>query len=110
MPIPVIEGLSDTEVETSSSEDDHKRRREVIEAEDGHSTPIHGRRKRRDWIWRPVEDDMLTSHDLVSVGRNTKGPPIQMQVDVVDMQSDMMNEEGDVAARHCSTPEKIHAS
>lgn len=27
-------------------------------------TPIHGRRKRhREWIWRPLEDDILVSQD-----------------------------------------------
>ena len=86
VPTPVIEA-SDTEVETSSSEDDHKRRREVIEAEDGHSTPMLGRHKRRDWIWRPVEDDVLTSYDLVKLGTNTDTTPVQIQLDAVGVHS-----------------------
>lgn len=106
MPTPVIEELSDSEVETSSSEDDHKRRREVIEAEDGHSTPVHGRRKRRDWIWRPVEDDVLTSHDLVLVGNDTETPAAQVQADAVDVQRELENEKGHVATRQPSTPEQ----
>lgn len=105
MPTPVIEGLSDSEVETSSTEDDHKRRREVIEAEDGHSTPIHGRRKRRDWVWRPVEDDALTSHDLVSVGNDAGAPPVQVQVDVINVQPGSGTGKDDVAVRQSSTRE-----
>ena len=94
MPTPVIEGLSDTEVETSSSlEDDHERRRKVIEAEDGHSTPIHGRRKRRDWIWRPVDDDLLESHDVVCLENKLETPQLQMQFDVANVQIDSVNEE-----------------
>ena len=91
MPTPVVEGLSDTEVETSSTEDDHKRGRKVIEAEDGHSVSVHGRRKKRDWVWRPMEDDVLTSHNLVSVGPDTENQPIQVQVDEVNLQSNSGN-------------------
>ncbi|KAL9065965.1 MAG: hypothetical protein Q9161_007880 [Pseudevernia consocians] len=91
MPTPVVEGLSDTEVETSSTEDDHKRGRKVIEAEDGHSVSVHGRRKKRDWVWRPMEDDVLTSHNLVSVGPDTETQPIQVQVDEVNLQSNSGN-------------------
>lgn len=107
MPTPVIEGLSDTEVETSSSEDDHKRRRKFIEAEDGHPTPIHGRRKRRDWVWRPVDDDIPKSHDVVSLGNKSETPPVQMQLDVANVQPNSVDEEDaeDVASRQSSTPE-----
>ena len=94
MPTPVTEGLSDTEVETCSTEDDHKRRREVIEAEDGHSTPVHRRRKKRDWVWRPVEDDVLISHDLVSV-----------RSDVVNTQPDLSNGKDEVTEMRSSIPE-----
>lgn len=110
MPTPVIEALSDTEVETSSTEDDHKRRREIIEAEDGHSTPVHGRRKRRDWVWRPVEDDVLTSHELVSVRNDTETPPVLVQVDVVNVQPNLGNEKDEVAIRQSSTPEQDFTS
>ena len=106
MPTPVVEGLSDTEVETSSTEDDHKRRREVIEAEDGHSTPVHGRRKRRDWVWRPVQDDVLASHDLVSVANDTETPPDRNRPDSVDVQPDLENKKDRVAIRQSSTPEQ----
>ena len=94
MPTPVIEGLSDTEVETCSTEDEHKRRREVIEAEDGHPTPAHIRRKKRDWVWRPVEDDVLTSHDLASV-RN----------DMVNTQPDLSTGKDKVTVVRSSIPE-----
>lgn len=78
---PVIDEFSDSEVETSS-EDDHKRRRAVIEAEDGHGTPLFVRRRSRDWVWRPMEDDVLTSHDLVYGGIDPEAAPVQMQGDV----------------------------
>lgn len=109
MPTPVIEGLSDTEVETSSSEDDHKRRRTVIEAEDGHPMPIHGRRKRRDWVWRPVEDDILKSHDVVSLRNKSETPLVQMPLDVANVQTNSVNEEDDedVASRQSATPEHV---
>ncbi len=107
MPTPIIEGSSDTEIETSSSEDDHKRRREVIEAEDGHSTPTHGRRKRRDWVWRPLEDDVLTSHNLVSAGIGPETPPVLMHIDVVNVQSVPENLEDDVAITKSSIPESV---
>lgn len=109
MPTPVIESLSDTEVETSSSEDDNKRRRKVIEAEDGYLMPIHGRRKRRDWVWRPVDDDTLKSHDVVSHGNNSETPPDQMQLDVANVQTNSVNEEDDedVTSRQSSTPEYV---
>ena len=101
-PTPVIEGLSDTEFDTSSSEDEHKRRREVIEAEDGHR-----RRKRQDWVWRPVEDDVLTLQDSLSVDSDLETPPIQAQLDVVNVRFDSRNGEGDVAPKQYSTPEHV---
>lgn len=100
MPTPVIEGLPDTEVEASSTEEDHKRRREIIEAEDGRSTPVDRRLKRRDWMWSEV----LASHDLVSVGNDTEAPPVQMPVDI-NMQPNSGNGKDDVGVRHSSTPE-----
>ena len=63
-PIPVIDDVSDDEADASSTEEEHRRRREIIEAEDGHATPTHGKRKRRrDWVWRPMDDDVLASYD-----------------------------------------------
>ncbi|KAL2046788.1 hypothetical protein N7G274_000806 [Stereocaulon virgatum] len=62
-PIPVIDDASDDEAHASSTEEEHRRRREIIKAQDGHATPIHGKRKRRrDWVWRPMEDDVLASY------------------------------------------------
>ena len=64
-PTPVIEDLSDTELDAPATEAEQRRRREVIEAEDGHATPMQGRRKRRrEWVWRPMEDDVLASHNM----------------------------------------------
>ena len=63
-PTPVIEDPSDTELDAPATEAEQRRRREVIEAEDGHATPMQGRRKRRrEWVWRPMEDDVLSSHN-----------------------------------------------
>ena len=91
-PTPVIEDPSDTEPDAPATEAEQRRRREVIEAEDGHATPMHGRRKRRrEWIWRPMEDDVLASHNMDPVqdaraalddamppaedGENSRAPP-----------------------------------
>ena len=64
-PTPVIEDPSDTEIDAPATEAEQRRRREVIEAEDGHATPMQGRRKRRrEWVWRPMEDDVLASHNM----------------------------------------------
>ncbi len=64
-PTPVIEDPSDTELDAPATEAEQRRRREVIEAEDGHATPMQGRRKRRrEWVWRPMEDDVLASHNV----------------------------------------------
>ena len=104
MPTPFIEALPDTEVEASSTEEDHKRRREIIEAEDGRSTPVDRRLKRRDWVWSEV----LASQDLVSVsvGNEIETPPVQIPVDVnMPMQPDPGNGKDDVGVRHSSTPE-----
>ena len=64
-PTPIIEDPSDTELDAPATEAERGRRREVIEAEDGHATPMQGRRKRRrEWVWRPMEDDVLASHNM----------------------------------------------
>ncbi len=64
-PTPVIEDPSDTELDAPATKAEHQRRREVIEAEDGHATPMQGRRKRRrEWVWRPMEDDVLALHNM----------------------------------------------
>lgn len=111
MPTPVVDGLSDTEIETLLSEDDHKRRREVIEAEDGHSTPIHARRKTRDWIWRPIQDNLLTSHDLVSAGNDPNNSPIHMpQVDISNVDLHTGNNEDGDSVRQPSTPGQAFAN
>ena len=63
IPTPVIEE-SETDADPST-EDEHQRRREIIEAEDGHSSSGQGRRKRRrEWIWRPMDDDVLQAQDV----------------------------------------------
>lgn len=60
VPTPLIEESSDPESDPEPTEDEHQRRREEIQAEDGHATPVHGRRKRRrEWVWRPLDDDIL---------------------------------------------------
>ncbi len=62
VPTPDVEDSSDVETEVPSTEDEHQRRRETIEAEDGHV--VQGRRKRRrEWVWRPMDDDVLVTHD-----------------------------------------------
>ena len=64
-PTPIIEDPSDAELDAPATEAEQRRRREVIEAEDGHATPMQGRRKRRrEWVWRPMEDDVLASHNV----------------------------------------------
>lgn len=61
--------------EASDSENSGKRPRDSLTNENGRgrrtadeeelSTPVHGRRKRRrEWIWRPLEDDILVSHRM----------------------------------------------
>lgn len=58
LPTPVLDVSSEDEDEGALTEEEQKRRREEIQAEDGHMTPNVGRRKRRrDWIWRPLDDD-----------------------------------------------------
>jgi hypothetical protein len=60
VPTPSIEDSSDLEPDIEPTEDEHQRRMEEIQAEDGHAIPIHGRRKRRrEWVWRPLSDDIL---------------------------------------------------
>lgn len=62
---------------TSDSETGEKRRRDVamedwirlqrsaVEEGAASSTPVHGRHKRqREWIWRPVEDDVLAADNI----------------------------------------------
>ena len=78
-PIPVIEDPSDDETNAPSTEEEHRRRREAIEAEDGHATPTHGKRKRRrDWVWRPMEDDVLVSHDTSQSNDGAEAPASQL--------------------------------
>lgn len=63
VPNPVIEEPSDGDPSAELTEDEHQRRRAEIQAEDGHATPVHSRRKLREWIWRPVDDDVLIQRD-----------------------------------------------
>ena len=71
IPGPALQALS----EASDSENIGKRprdspihnhaRRSTTAEEDEQSTPVHGRRKRRrEWIWRPLEDDILASNRI----------------------------------------------
>ncbi len=68
IPIPNFEEHSDSSDSDNSdkrqrTEDEIKERRAIIEEEDGSATPVHGRRKRRrEWVWRPLDDDILTRH------------------------------------------------
>ncbi len=65
VPNPVIEESSDAEPDAEATEGEHQRRKEEIQAEDGHAAPLHGRRKRRrEWVYRPLDDDILIQHDL----------------------------------------------
>lgn len=68
VPTPIIdESSDDADTDVPSTDAEHQRRRDIIEAEDGHATPVQGRRKRRrEWVWRPMEDDVLALHDLKS--------------------------------------------
>ena len=67
LPSPVIYDTSDSENDLKATEEEHRRRRKTIEAEDGHATPVQGRPKRqREWVWRPLEDDVLTAHETDS--------------------------------------------
>lgn len=63
VPNPIIDESSDGDSNAELTEDEHHRRREEIQAEDGHVTPVHSRRKPREWIWRPVDDDVLIELD-----------------------------------------------
>lgn len=63
MPTPVFDASSDEERDGQTntgieSEEQHIERREIIQAEDGHSSRKGGRRikRRREWIWRPESD------------------------------------------------------
>ena len=67
LPTPALEDSSSDREESRDSstltEKDHQRRREEIQAEDGHATAGHNRRKRRrEWVWRPTDDDVLMQH------------------------------------------------
>ncbi len=64
----MLEDLSDLSDTDSSdkhprTEDEVEQRRAIIKEEDGSATPLHGRRKRRrEWVWRPLDDDILAEH------------------------------------------------
>ena len=68
IPTPTLEESSDSSDTDCNdkcrrTEDEVKQRRAVIEEEDGSVTPVHGRRKRRrEWVWRPLDDDILAEH------------------------------------------------
>lgn len=68
IPTPMLEDLSDLSDTDSSdkhprTEDEVEQRRAIIKEEDGSATPLHGRRKRRrEWVWRPLDDDILAEH------------------------------------------------
>ena len=71
IPTPILDGSSDSSDSDSSdkrsrTDEEIKQRRAIIEEEDGSATPVHGRRKRRrEWVWRPLEDDILSEHHKV---------------------------------------------
>ena len=68
IPTPTLDDSSDSSDSDSSgkpprTDDEIRQRRAIIEEEDGSATPVHGRRKRRrEWVWRPLEDDILSEH------------------------------------------------
>ena len=58
-----IFGSLDSDSDGHRTEAAIKERRAIIEEEDGSATPVHGRRKRRrEWVWRPLDDDILVGH------------------------------------------------
>lgn len=66
--LPALSEASDSENVGKRPRDspiqNHARRSTTVE-EDQQSTPVHGRRKRRrEWIWRPLEDDILASNRI----------------------------------------------
>ena len=79
IPKPTLDDSSETPDSDSSdkryrTQDEIKEIRAIIEGEDGSATPVHGRRKRRrEWVWRPLDDDILAEHHRD--GSNTILPP-----------------------------------
>ena len=72
LPAPILGTPSDGGNESTFS-GGKQLKREEIEAEDGHATPIQRRRKRRrEWVWPPL-DDNLVDHDFdrVTIRENT---------------------------------------
>lgn len=63
-PTPVLdEAEENIETIILLTEEQRKERRNAIQEEDGHSTPGQKtRKKRRDWIWRPMEDDAFVDY------------------------------------------------
>ena len=63
IPVPKLEETSESSDPDNRTEAEIKERRAIIEEEDGSATPLHGRRKRRrEWVWRPLDDDILVEH------------------------------------------------
>ena len=61
-PTPTVE-VSEEESDVPISEEQREDRRRIIQQEDGHSSAGHRRwKKRREWIWRPMDDDILLQH------------------------------------------------
>lgn len=54
-----------------------------------------------------MEDDVLTSRGLVFVGSSTETPTGQVQVDVVNLLSDSVDGDDEIAVRQSSTPKQL---
>lgn len=54
-----------------------------------------------------MEDDVLTSRGLVFVGSSTESPTGQVQVDVVNLLSDLVDGDDEIAVRQSSIPKQL---
>ncbi|KAL9128649.1 MAG: hypothetical protein Q9217_002709 [Psora testacea] len=58
IPPPIIEEASEEDADSEPRSDEvREMRKEAIKAEDGHSIVYIRRRKKREWVWRPMPDD-----------------------------------------------------
>ncbi|KAL6717458.1 hypothetical protein ACLMJK_005373 [Lecanora helva] len=111
IPIPSLEISHEIEAEgeevggegdVPNTEEEQQRRREEIQAEDGHATPTHYRRKRRrEWIWRPVEDDVLMGHGF-DIGNGLNSPASIPLPESATRDEDVCKEDCDASSQETS--------
>lgn len=92
VPTPLVEESSpDAQIiDAPATEDEQRRRRELIEAQDGHATPVQGRlKRRREWVWRPLDDDILLSRHLHNSQDMMKTPMTESQLGPETNKSDV---------------------